>query len=244
MYLKIGGVTRPFNEADASISYTPVFDGSRRIIKIHQVWQIDGVVVQQTNATQTNMTAKLEQLRRDFSQDRPDLVFLEDDGVTPSALELLASVCLQGPELTNFSFPKNANKVYSNGHPYTATMEADVWSGAAGNPILEFEEEVIDEGSGGWERVHVGGAINLPEEQIGTQYAPWRYTQSGTSLGLYTWPNIPPPIWPAMLKKPYAKITRTSPEVLGTVDQRFRISWSYSYESRVQLFGGPHRLVV
>lgn len=243
MFLKIGGRIRPFNEADASITYTPVFDGTRRLVKTKQSWQIDGVIVQQTNATQSGMSAKLRVLEQDFAQYRPDLVFLEDNGSTPSALQLLASNCLQGPELTNFSFPKNGEKVYSNGHPYTATMEADVAVNSSGNPILEFKEEVIDEGTGGWERVHVGGAINLPEEQLGTQYAPFRYKQTGFAVGMYAYPRIPPPLWPSKLKKPNPQITRSSPEVLGVVDQRFRISWAYVFESQYPLTGVPHRLV-
>lgn len=244
MYLRIGGRLRPFNEADASISYVPVFDGARRIVKVHQIWQIDGNVNLQTNATQTAMTAALRVLEQDFSQYRPDLVFLEDNGATPSALQLLAANCLQGPELTNFSYPKNPNKVYATGHPYVATMEADtIASGASGNSILEFREEVVDEGTGGWERVHVGGAINLPEEQLGTQFAPYRYRQTGTAVGLFAYPQIPPPLWPAKLKKPDPQITRVSPEVIGAIDQRFRINWTYVFESAYPLTGNPHRLV-
>lgn len=242
MYLKIGGRLRPFNEADASITYTPVFDGLRRMVSVRQTWQIDGVVVQQTNATQTSMTAKLMVLEQDFGQYRPDLVFLEDNGTTPSALQLLASTCLDGPRLTNFSFPKDPNKVYSNGHPYTATMEADVLALGAGNAILEFSEEVVDEGTGGWERVHVGGAINLPEEQIGTQFHPYLYRQSGTIVGLFDYPLIPPPLWPSKLKRQNPQIIDVSPEIVGAVDQRFRRSYTYLFESAYPLTGRPHRL--
>lgn len=241
MFLRIGGKLRPFNEADASITYTPIFDGQRRMVKVHQTWQIDGTVLLQTNATQTRMTQALNILEQDFSQYRPDLIFLEDNGATPSVLKLLASNCLTGPELTNFSFPKSPEKVYATGVPYVAIMEADVSAIAAGNAILAFTEEVVSEGSGGWERVHVGGAINLPEEQIGTQYNPYRYRQSGTAVGLYGYPYIPPPLWPSKLKRPNPQVVESSPEILGLVDQNFRISWSYMFESAYPLTGHPHR---
>lgn len=242
MYLRVGGRVRPFNEADASISYVPMFDGSRRMVKVRQIWQIDGVVVLQTNATQTRMTQSLAILEQDFSQYRPDIVFLEDNGSTPSALQLLSRNCMQGPLMTNFNYPKSPEKVYSNGHPYTATFEADVAVGSAGNPIMEFVEEVADEGTGGWERVHVGGAINPPEEQIGTQYHPYRYRQSGSAVGLYDYPSVPPPIWPSKLKRPNPQIVDVSPEIRGLVDQNFRRSWTYIYESAYPLYGRPHRL--
>jgi hypothetical protein len=241
MFLKIGGRVRPFNEADASISYTPIFDGQRRIVKVHQVWQIDGNVNLQTNASQTRMTQSLRILEQDFSQYRPDLVFLEDNGSTPSALQLLASNCLQGPELTNFSYPKNPNKVYATGHPYVATMEADVIGAATGNAILQFSEQVVSEGTGGWERVHVGGAINLPEEQIGTQYNPYVYRQSGFAVGLFGYPTIPPPLWPSKLKRPNPQVVDVSPEIIGPIDQHFRRSWTYIFESAYPLTGYPHR---
>jgi hypothetical protein len=242
MYLRVGGRLRPFNEADASISYQPIFDGERRMVKVHTTWQIDGVIVLQENATQSRMTAALQVLEQDFRQYRPDLVFLEDNGATESKLSLLSALCLDGPRLTNFSYPKNADKVYSNGMPYTATMEADTSAGSVGNAIIDFTEAITDEGVGGWERVFVGGAINLPEEQIGTQYNPYRYRQSGTALGLYDYPQIPPPIWPALLKRPDPVVTTVSPEIRGSVDQNFRISWTYIFESAYKLYGRPHRI--
>lgn len=242
MYLRIGGRLRPFNEADASISYFPVFDGLRRMVKVRTVWQIDGSIVLQQNATQSNMTQALAILENDFRQPRPDLVFLEDDGSTPSRLSLLAQNCLDGPRLTNFSYPKNADKVYAISVPYTATMEADSIVGSAGNAIMEFNEEIVDNGDGGWERVHVGGAINPPEEQIGVQHNVYTYRQTGSAVGLYDYPQVPPAIWPALLKRPYPATVLSAPQIRGAVDQMFRINWSYTFESSYRLFGRPHRI--
>lgn len=242
MYLQIGGRVRPFNEADVSISYVPQFDGERRMVKIRTVWQIDGSILLQTNATQRNMTSAIVLLEQDFRQYRPNLIFLEDDRSTPSKLALMANNCLDGPMLTNFSYPKDANKVYAISMPYTATMEADVAVGSVGNAIMDFSEEIIDEGTGGWERVMVGGAINPPEEQIGVQYNPYKYRQNGTAVGLYDYPKIPPPIWPALLTRPHPQVSLSGPQVRGTVDQMFRITWSYSFISNYRLFGRPHRI--
>jgi len=241
MYLRVGGKVRPFNEADVSISYQAVFDGLRRLVKVQTTWQIDGTVLLQTDASQRNMSAALATLEADFRQPTPDLIFLEDNGSTPTPLQLLARNCLSGPSLTNFNYPKDSNKVYAIGTPYTATYVADSLAAGAGRPIIEFSESVTDTGEGGWERVHVGGAINLPEEQIGTQYKPYRYTQSGSAVGLLAYPSVPPPIWPASLKRPRPQVSLMSPEILGAVDQMFRISWAYSYESARPLVGYPHR---
>ena len=242
MYFKIGGVFRPFQEVDAAISAELRFDGSRRLVATRQVWQISGRLVLQEDATQTNMTAALGQLDQDYRQERPDLIFYQDDQTTPSHLQLLRANCLDGPNLTNFSYPQSPDKVYANCVPYAATFEADVPINSAGNPIMEFREEVIDVGSGGWERVHVGGTINPPEEQIGTQFNVYRYQQTGSAVGLYDYPQIPPPIWPAALKRPNPRKVKSSPEVQGPVKQRFRIQWTYEYEASYELFGNPHFL--
>jgi hypothetical protein len=241
MYLKVGGRLRPFNEADASISYDVIFDGERNAAKIIQTWRIDGVVNQQeSDASQSKMTAKLQTLESDFNQYRPDLIFLEDDGRTESALKIRRQQCLAGPDLTNFSYPKDGNKVYATGHPYTASFVCETAVNAR-NAILEFSEEVVGGGDGGWERVHVGGAINLPEEQIGTQHNFYRYRQSGSAVGLFDYPNIPPPLWPSKLKRPAPQITKTSARKPGPVDQEFRISWVYEFETVYPLTGRPHR---
>ena len=240
MRLKIGGAIRPLQEADATIRYEPVFGGDKRMLAVKEIWQIDGTVVLQSNATQSNMTAALVALEQAFTTPRPDLVFLEAGTGRPSQFELLRSRCLSGPVVTNFSYPKSPDKVYSNGVPYTATIEAMVAIGA-GNGILEFKEEVIDAGTGGWERVHVGGVINLPEEQIGRQHGVYTYRQVGTAVGLLGYPAIPPAIWPRYLKRPDPVVRNMSPEELGAVDTRFRRSWEWTFESAYKLTARPHR---
>lgn len=242
MYLKIGGVLRMFNEATASVSYKPVYDNNRRMTYVDEGWAIAGRVVLQTNASQRNMTIAIDKLKRDFSQVRPDLIFIEDDGYTPSTFKLLARECLQGPDITDLTFPTSTEDIYPTGVNYTANYEARKSAlGSGANPIIEFQE-TLSNPSGGEVRQMVGGAINLAEMQITKQNDPYLYTQSGRAVGLYGYPSPPPPLWPSALLRRNRPVL-VGPRVLGPRPMEFEITWEYLFGSPFPLIGVPHILL-
>lgn len=240
MYLKIGGAVRPFVEADIEPTYQFFYDGLRRLFKIGVTARITGRIVLE-DPSQGNMTTAIDLLGSQLKQPRPDIVLLEDDGATPTAFVFRAADCILGPDILEANLPSNAGKVYATSQPYEATFYAEILATSEANPIIEFRETVDDSGSGGWERVFVGGAINPPEEQIGQQYATYRYIQQGSAVGLFSYPPIPPPLWPGALKRPRPRVARESADTLGAVrPTNFRISWAYEFESNYELFGEPH----
>lgn len=242
MYLKIGGRLRMFNEATASVSYRPVYDSQRRMTYVDETWNITGRVVLQTNATQRNMTIALDQLKRDMSQHRPDLQFIEDDGYTATTFRLLASQCLNGPDLIDLQFPGGEEDVYATGVAYSAQFDArKLASGSGGDPIIEFSETLVNP-SGGRVDGFVGGAINLPERQIFKQHEAYTYTQSGRAVGLYGYPVPPPPLWPgAQLRR--NKPVYISPRIGGQRPMEFEVQWEYQFGSVFPLIGVPHVLL-
>ena len=241
MYLKIGSRIRPFNEADVGITYEPRFDVQRKMVAVSEVWNISGRVVLQTNATQTRMTQALMLLQQDFEQYRPDLVFLEDNGVTESFFKLKANELLEGPTLIGASFPDDPSNVYETGTAYTATMMGVRPIGTS-NAILSFTETISCPESGGEIRGYVGGAINLPELQTFKQHQYFHFYQTGSAVGLYGYPVPPPPIWPAYLLKRMIP-TRTAPRIQGPVKQEFEVSWQYEFGSPFELIGAPHEVI-
>lgn len=242
MYLSIGGIMRPFNEARASISYEITYDGLNRASLVKTIWGISGRVIQQSDATQSGMTLKLEKLKRDIQAYRPDLIFYEDDGVTQTALKLLAADAVDGPRLLDFSFPDKAPDIYPTGVEYGCTFEATGrMSGSASNPITEFREVVTPNG-GGQELILVGGAINPAEYQIAKQNAPWYYTQSGSAVGMFGYPPVPPPLWPGAQLKPMQPVLE-APLVAAPIPMYFRVSWSYEFGSPFRLYGVPHTFI-
>lgn len=239
MYLKIGSVLRNFNEVKTpSISYKPFYDSRRRVAYIEEQWQISGRIVLQTNATQTRMTQALQQLESDWNQIRPSLLFVEDNGVTPSHLKLNASECFDGPNIVDASFPGDAADVYATGMLWAVTVSAKRLPAGVGNPLLEFSESVARV-SGGTIIGFVGGAINYPERQIFKQHEPYIYEQSGRAVGLFGYPSPPPALWPgAQLEE--MKPVLVSPRVMGSVDSEFEIQWSYRFGNEFPLSGLPH----
>ncbi len=240
MYLRIGSKIRPFNEARASIAYQVAYDGFNRASTVKVTWGISGRVIQQSNATATGMSQKIAILKQDFSQFRPDLHFYEDDGITPTELRLLASELLDGPNLLDLSFPDKEPDVYTTGVEYGATFEGTGRAvGATANPISEFQETITPGDDGGLILGYVGGALNPPELQVFKQAEAWSYTQSGSAVGLYGYPDPPPPLWPQFQMRTMQPI-KESPRVAGPIPMYFRISWSYRFASPFQLSGNPH----
>lgn len=242
MYLRVGGKTRPFNEARVSISYAPIYDAKRTLILVDEFWEISGRVILQTNATQSRMTAALRLLSSDFSQKNPSLVFLEDDGVTESFYKLNASDCIEGPEINANGFPTTANDVYATGVTYTVNVRARrrVGGGGSSNPILEFNEQLSNP-DGGRVLGFVGGAINFAELQVFQENAPYTYIQSGSAVGLYGHPAPPPPLWPQhQLRR--NKPVYLSPRKLGQVNTEYETQWSYEFGHIFPLIGKPHEL--
>lgn len=239
MYLKIGSVLRPFNEVKTpSISYKPAYDARRRLMYIEEQWQISGRIVLQTNATQTRMTQALQKLESDWAQVNPSLLFVEDNGVTPSHLKLNASECFDGPLVVDASFPGDSADVYATGMLWAVTVVAKRLPAGVGNPLLEFTESVARV-SGGTIIGFVGGAINLPERQVFKENEPYIYEQSGRSVGLFGYPNPPPPLWPGALLEEMKPVL-VSPRVLGTVNSEYEIQWSYRFGNEFPLSGLPH----
>lgn len=239
MYLKIGSVLRQFNEVKTPmISYKPFYDSRRRIAYIEEQWQIQGRIVLQTNATQTRMTQALQQLESDWNQPNPSLLFVEDNGVTPSYLRLNASDCFDGPNVVDKSFPGDAADVYATGMLWAVTVVAKRLPTGVGSPLMEFTESVAML-SGGTIIGFVGGAINLPERQIFKQNEPFIYEQTGRAVGLFGYPSPPPPLWPgAQLER--MKPVLISPRVTGLVDSEFEIQWTYRFGNEFALAGLPH----
>ena len=240
MYLRIGSKTRPFNEARASIRYQPIYDAKKRMIAVDEMWDISGRIVLQTNATQTRMTQAINLLRADLSQDRPNLVFIEDDGVTESAFKLLANECIDGPRFDLAGFPSEGTDVYATGMSYSVAAVARRSLSSNSNPVLGFNE-TLSNPEGGTELGFVGGAINFAELQVFRENAPYIYIQSGSAVGMYGHIAAPPPLWPQFQLR-RNKPVYMSARNIGPVNTEFETQWEYTFGSVYPLIGLPHEL--
>jgi len=238
--LKIGSFLRPNNEATANISYRPLYDAKQRMYGVMETWQISGRLTINPGG-QTEMDAALRILRRDFSQQEPDLVFMHDDGFTESEQQLKRQNCVSGPTVTALGLPRDAEDVYATGMTYTATFEAETrLSGATGNPIIEFNE-TLSNPEGGTKLGFVGGSIGLAERQVFQQNAPYIYIQAGFAVGKYGYVAPPLPLWPN-LQLERNKPVLVGPRKLGRINTEYVTQWSYRMGNEFPLSGVPHEL--
>ena len=164
MRLRVGSAIRPLNEAVAQITYKPVYDVSRKVSKMVERWDITGRLILQDNASERLMTAALNKLFSDLSQEYTDLAFMEDYANVDTYLAMYANQCLVGPYIVDSGLPNSAGDIYGNGVSYRVTYEAERAAGVGSN-LLKFDE-TLTRLEGGEEHGYVGGAVNLPERQM------------------------------------------------------------------------------
>lgn len=241
----VGSAVRPNNEAVASITLSPVYTVDRTVAYYIERWDVTGRIVNYPIATQEITTAALARLRAELLQTNVDVKFLQDDNAVETALALRAANCITGPYVTEHAIPTSPEEVYATGVMYRVLYEAKCLANSPSSNLLEFSETISCTQVGGRQMVYVGGSVNLPERQTGMQHQTWMYTQSGSALGLYAYPLIPPPIWPFALVSPEGRpFSISSPVVLGnspSLDTELRVSWEYNYEWATELRGIPHR---
>lgn len=236
MRLRIGNYLRPNRESRRSISYTPKYDARRRLSTVAERWEITGRLVSD-DGTQSGMDRALQELQAAILQPNPSLTYLHEDTGDPSVLALRSDTALYGPLLISSTLPGSANSIYGTAIDFVLVYEAE-YPVAVGGNILEFRER-LREIPGGQTRVMVGGYVNAAQRQIGYQNKKWGYIQSGRAVGLFGYPTIPPPIFPAALMGE-PEVERIGPVDTGNIPTRFEITWQYSFEWHQKLYGTPH----
>lgn len=236
MYLVFGGKTRPFLEATVdNVGYEPMFDRNKVLTHYSEVWSVSGRIILDTASIGSltlsqAMSNEINSLRSDLlTLIRPRVTFLHDD-LTVSCYDLDPSTCIEGPTVEGLQFPRDGQDIFTSGNGYSFTVRCT--RAAANNQsagILEFSE-TCENVAGGMIIGHVGGAINDAEKQIFKSNEPWKYIQSGSALGLYGYPAIPNPLFQFSLTRP-CRPKYYSAEIIYPVPMRFRVDWSYEFES-------------
>lgn len=236
MYLVLGGKTRPFLEANLDdVSYEGVYNAFNQMRQVKETWRISGRIVNDdiggTSAAAAWMTEAVKEFRTDLvTANRPRVTFLTDD-MSVSAYDMDPMVCVEGPTIQDISFPIGED-IYTTGHNYSFGVTATRAVGS-GHDVLEFSES-LENSAGGRLIGHVGGIVNPAEPQVFKEFEPWRWSQTGSAVGMYGYPLIPGPIYPANQIRP-VRIKLYGPEIIYPVPQRFKIDWSYEFESNVAL---------
>lgn len=236
MYLRIGTYTHRIGEPQITITKRPVVtDGGLPVAHTH-TWTIQGKLL---GTGQADMTTKINALITAYQQVDPNVTLLLSDGTTPSSHLIVASQTrggvriVQGPD-----FPDGGGAEYATKRSFSVQIEAEIPVSAPQNTLMTFTESLSGWGGGPRDTL-IETMIGTPIRQRLRNATIYHAIQSGVAIGYTTWPNPPGPLFPAaMLEAP--RISRDSPERIGTGFKNYRTSWEYRFQSALPIGGIPH----
>ncbi|HEX4069562.1 MAG TPA: hypothetical protein VHX68_00265 [Planctomycetaceae bacterium] len=238
MYLRYGNYIHANNEVGFTITRDAKRSQGETFYAYQEKWSCKGDLL--NYASQGAISNAIERITAAYSIDGQDLVFLLDDGVTPSAHQLLSANCNGGTRVVKApSFPDTYGAgeyqpVY--GRSYTFEIEGETQL-TNENVFLTFTESVSFKGTGGpivvYQQVAQGPWIPQQTSETSLYHA----TQKGSAVGLYAWPSIPAPLFPDALINQDVDAGLDSPRRFNRYE--YPVSWSYTYQSNTPLAAFP-----
>lgn len=236
MYLAYGNYRHADNEAEYTISTSPVETDDGDLYASVTTWQISGQIHADTTA---QLVTALRTLEAAYSTWDRDLVFYDDNGNVCHALRSAGSS--SGVRVIGFGYPNGTGAQLSTFRDYTITVQAEYPVGAT--PYRSFRETLSFQG-GGPERAVLEIVNGPPQEQILKSQTAFRAVQSGSAVGLYGYPPVPPPLFPGkerVQSVPPGNPQFGSPRVRQGRATDFPVSWSYEFWSATPMAGFPNR---
>lgn len=234
MILKYGSYSFDDNEAAIVISKRSNFSDRGRLEYTRETWTVSGVKHADTQAALTTALAAM----RAALQNGYDLALYLGDGTTLTDHYMLNSAARGGVRVTLLDFPKGDGAEYSTFRTYSIQFEADYYN--TSEQLVQFDEEITIEGTGGPRKFFIEVLEGPPVEQIAVQRTTYRATQSGSVTGFGAFVQPPAPLWPYAERGEQRKITRSGPKVAAGNRLDYVTKWSYSFESASPLVGNPN----
>ena len=194
--LTIGAFSCDPDKAWFTIHRTGIIGGTGRIIKVRNVWSIDGSVNAPTTGTRASQIAAvdakvvaLEAAVRDGIDIRFDL---------GSTMNLLSSDGLEGTHISKFSWLTGYDGVRGSGaegllrRTFHLTIFGDLVT-TTDTDIIEWHDSLTYLGTGLDNTVPVGSLRGGVQAQTLESYTPYYIIQSGFAFGLTSRPSTPTP---------------------------------------------------
>lgn len=236
MYLRYGNYQTADSEVSVTILREAQVNEAGQPYALRHTWDITGTIFGDDTAA---VVANLLALERAFAVWGLDLALIDSNGTVCHAMPSGGS--LTGVRITRPpSYPKGDGAELSTFRTYAITATCDYPYGiGVTNPLKSFTESLAFSG-GGPRRVVVECAIGPPQVQIVNQFTVFRAVQSGSAIGMYGYPPIPQPIFPAALAEA-GQPAFTAPQLRNGVYVDFGVQWSYRFESPIPLVGLPNQ---
>lgn len=237
MYVKYGSYEHAANESSVQFSHRVNRSrlGYRETVTKTIVirGKIHGTDPEDVN---TNLAALLSA----YAADGEDFgLYIEDESediVTVHFLDNDSSI--SGVQVEAVEFPEAVNAEFTTYRSYQITATAVYL--AAEDGLLEFTETVSFTGTGGPRHVFLETATGPVVKQTVNQNTVYTASQSGSAVGMTSYPTPPAPLWPDDEDVTQRRITTISPTIMGEGNMRYPISWSYNFVSGSSLSGTPN----
>lgn len=188
-------------------------------------------------ADQNTVKANIALLEAAYLVDGNDLILYADDQSTVLH-GFLSSSFLGGTRVTSRpSYPIGTGAEYSTFRNYEITVEGDLPNTA--NNILDYEDNIEFEGTGGPRYVFLETDVGPPQQQVTRQQTLYRARQQGRSMGMFTYAPVAPPFAPGALQPAQTRVKFASPKRVGNNLAYYTAEWSYFFESSTPLTGLP-----
>lgn len=206
---------------------------------INETWQLDGIL-QSTDGTIPTLDAQLQTLQNAYgvntvtgqvtgSADFQNAKLLYNDGVTPTAHQLISGNSISGTRITGFSFKRGQGAEHAAFRSYTITLEA-VFIDATVN-LLVFQETVAFKGTGGPRFVALETLDEDPVFQQVAAATTIHCAQSGNAIGISKFVPIPGQLLDTTFEHEEQQEIILGPiEQVGSGLWRYHCSWKYVFE--------------
>ena len=239
MHVRYGSYAHAEGEVALSYDIEPLRTEAGTIYAQMHRYQLQGALVADSESAMDAVYAALVAAYYDGR----DLALVYTAGGDTSLL-LESSACNGGTKVVRPpSLPEMRNAAYTAYLPYSITVEGEKAVTSRDTDLISFSETI--QRSGGGPRYELRETLNsFPIKQQTRQQTIYRMTQSGTAVGLYSYPTPPGPIFPsALLEAP--TVTLVSPKRRGgTLNARgyteWAVQWSYSFASASPLGATPN----
>lgn len=186
---------------------------------------------------QSDVAAKCAAMQRAFLTPYRDLEIRGDNGQVLEAIRsggsLTGVVCVSGP-----NYPDGQFGDFGTYRKFTATFQA-VYQAEQGKPLILSYTQTL-ETSGGFPVVVFQPSVTGKPVKVQTSPATtFKARQSGSAVGLISYPFIPPPIFGAGNLVANPTISRSTPRRNGRGLTEWAVAWSYEFESVNPLNGLP-----
>lgn len=235
MYLRYGNYQTADSEVSVTILREAQVNEAGQPYALRHTWDITGIIFGDDTAA---VVANLLALERAFAFWGNDLALIDSNGTICHAMPSGGS--LTGVRITKPpSYPNGDGAELSTFRTYSITATCDYPYGPVTNPLKSFTETLAFSG-GGPRRIVVECAFGPPQPQIVNQFTAFRATQTGSAVGMYGYPPIPPPIFPAALVE-NGSPSFTGGQLRNGVYVDFGVQWAYRFESPTPLIGLPNQ---